>query len=363
VEATKREAQLLLKKAVNSLILSIEIYNRPWDRGRHEATLILLDHSFEMLLKSAIIHRGGKIRKPNEKNTIGFESCIRMALTDEKIKFLTQEQILILQMINSLRDAAQHHLLDISEQHLYIHAQAGLTLFRELYKSIFGLELHNEIPERVLPISTIPPTDILTIFNNETEIIKSLFSPNKHKTIDAINKIRSIAIVDRALQGVTVQPTDDELKRIARALYDGKHWSEIFPGVASITLTTTGYGPSLDLRFTKKEGIPIHIVPEGTPGAYVIGIKRVNELDFYNLSHTQIAQHIGLSAPKTTALIRYLKIKDDQDCYKQIVIGKTKIDRYSQKALDIIKKSLNEINIDEVWRKHGYRKGRKKEMK
>ena len=46
-------------------------FNRPWDRGRTEAVLILLDHSFEMLLKAAIRHRQGKIRRPREKQTIG----------------------------------------------------------------------------------------------------------------------------------------------------------------------------------------------------------------------------------------------------------------------------------------------------
>lgn len=55
----KRESRLLFTKAVDSLVLSIEHYNRPWDRGRVDAVLILLDHAFEMLLKAAIPHRGG----------------------------------------------------------------------------------------------------------------------------------------------------------------------------------------------------------------------------------------------------------------------------------------------------------------
>jgi len=65
----KREVRLLLKKAVNSLILSVDHFNRTWDTGRVEATLIMLDHSFEMLLKAAILHRGGQIREPYAKET------------------------------------------------------------------------------------------------------------------------------------------------------------------------------------------------------------------------------------------------------------------------------------------------------
>lgn len=105
----KKEARILLEKAVNSLILSVELFNRPWDQGRVEAVLILLNHAFEMLLKAAILHRGGKIRERKAKQTIGFDKCVRVALSDGEIGFLTPEQALLLQSINSLRDAAQHH--------------------------------------------------------------------------------------------------------------------------------------------------------------------------------------------------------------------------------------------------------------
>lgn len=63
----KKEVRLLREKAINALVLSIDHFNRPWNRGRTEAVLILLDHSFEMLLKAAIRQRHGKIRKAREK--------------------------------------------------------------------------------------------------------------------------------------------------------------------------------------------------------------------------------------------------------------------------------------------------------
>ena len=115
----RKEVRQLRRKAVNSLVLSIEHFNRPWDRGRTEAVLILLDHGFEMLLKAAIRHRQGKIRKPGEKQTIGFGACVRKALTEAGVKFLSDEQALTLQSINGQRDAAQHYLIDMSEHQLY----------------------------------------------------------------------------------------------------------------------------------------------------------------------------------------------------------------------------------------------------
>jgi len=163
----KRESRLLYAKAVDSLVLSIEHHNRPWDRGRVDAVLILLDHAFEMLLKAAILHRGGAIRKPREKQTIGFDECLRKALSDGAVQFLKQEQVLQLQAINTLRDAAQHHLVDLSEQHLYIHAQAGLTLFRDVVRAVFDQDLQVHLPPRVLPLSTTPPTDLATLFEQD----------------------------------------------------------------------------------------------------------------------------------------------------------------------------------------------------
>src|SRR5260370_39842087 len=87
----KREAKLLLAKACDSLILSIELFNRPFERGRISGSLIHLDHGFEMLLKASILHRGGGIREKREKQTIGFDACVRRALSDPKIPLVLRE--------------------------------------------------------------------------------------------------------------------------------------------------------------------------------------------------------------------------------------------------------------------------------
>ena len=108
------------------------------------AVLILIDHAFEMLLKAAIIHRRGKIRKPGENQTIGFNECLGKAVSEVGVQFLVGEQELQLRALNGLRDAAQHYLLDLSEQHLYIHVQAGFTLFSDVYRH--GIRTRTERP-------------------------------------------------------------------------------------------------------------------------------------------------------------------------------------------------------------------------
>lgn len=110
------------------------------------------------------------------------------------------------------------------------------------------------------------------------------------------------------------------------------------------------------MRITKKEGIPVHVVPEGTPGAAVVAIKRVDELGFYNLNLTQLAEKVSLTGPKTLAFIRYLNLQSDVDCFKQITIGKTKLNRYSQKATDRIKEELPKTSVKKIWEQYGSRR-------
>lgn len=339
----------MLAKAKDALILSIELFNRPNDQCRVSGTLILLDHSFEMLLKAGILQRGGKIREKNAKETIGFDVCVRRSLSDASIKFLQEEQALVLQTLNGLRDAAQHHLLDISESQLYLHIQSGVTLFRDLLKDVFGEELVDHLPARVLPISTTPPTDLATLFETEIREIKKLLKPGKRRRLEAMAKLRPLAILDSTIQGEKNQPSEPELRRVGNEIIKGRNWTDIFSGVSSIELTASGSGPSLSLRLTKKEGIPIKLVSEGTPGASVVAVKRVDELGFYSMGAKQLAEKVGLTMPKTVAVVDYLRLRDDDECYKEIKIGKSVHKRYSPKAIERVKQAVAEKGIEAIW--------------
>ena len=348
----KKEPRLLLEKGVNSLVLSIEHFNRPWDQGRTEAVLIFLDHAFEMLLKSAILQRGGRIREPRERQTLGFEACVRKALSEGPIKFLSPEQGLAFQITNSLRDAAQHHLLDLSEQQLYLHAQTGVTLFRDILQVVFGRDLVKSLPRRVLPVSTTPPVDIASLFENEVAQVRILLKPGSRRRVEAYAKLRGLAILEGATRGEKVQPSAGDIRKLGARINVGQTWSRIFPGVAAIEFTSEGYGPSLDLRITKKKGIPIHIVPEGTPGVAIVALKRVNEIGFYNLGLSQLAEKLKLTQPKTLALIRHLDLQSDVECFQTFSFGKATHKRYSQKALDRLKGALPNVSIEDIWAKH-----------
>jgi len=347
----KREAKLLLKKACDALVLSVELFNRPHDRGRVSSTLIMLDHSFEMLMKAAILHRGGPIREKRAKETIGFDKCVRRSLSDGKIRYLSEEQALVLQAINGLRDAAQHHLLDISEGQLYIHVQSGVTLFRDLLKSVFQHQLSTYLPTRVIPVSTSPPTDLATLFESEVAEVQKLLKPGRRRRLQALARLRPLAILDAAIKGEKGQPSDAELRRLSHEVAEGRPWTGLFRGAAAVEIAADGTGPSLSLRLWKKEGIPIQLVAEGTPSASVVAVKRVDELSFYSLGAKQLAEKVGLTMPKAIAVVDHLDLRKDQECYKEFKIGKNVFKRYSPKAIDVIKEALKKESADDIWRK------------
>ncbi len=348
----KREAKVLLDKAADSLYLSIDHFNRPYDRGRHEAVLIFLDRAFELLLKSVIVHRGGKLRGAQDNQTIGFDRCVRKCVSEANVKCLSEEDALTIQNINTLRDAAQHYWVDLSEQHLYLHAQAGLTLFALILTAIYGQALKAHFPERVLPVCVSPPQHLAAVFDAEFADIKRLCAPRSRKRLQAAAKLRGLAILEQSLAGERTQPTDRQLSQQIHEIQRGKSWYDLFPGMATLKLETTGTGFDVSLRLTKEEGEPVQLVGEDDPNATIVRVRRVNELDYYNLGLKQLANHVSLTQPKCLAVIRHLRLQNDSDYFKIIRLGTQEHKRYSQKALHRIREELPALDLDNVWQLH-----------
>ncbi len=348
----KREARILSEKAIDSLLLSIEAFNRPWDRGREESVLILIDRAFELLLKACIVHKGGKIREPRAKETFGFDKRVRICLGNESIKCLSENDAITIQIINSLRDAAQHYIIDLSEQQLYMYTQGGVTLFNRLLKDILELNLSDYLPERVLPVSTNPPKDLNAVIETEFAEIKKLLGPGQRKGLEAHSKLRALAIVEESLSGSRSQPSVSELRKIENEIKSGKKWQEIFPGVATLNLSTEGTGLTFTLRLTKNEGDKIQLVPEGTPGATVVAVKRVNELGYYTLNMKALSEKLNLTMPMCLCVVKELKLQEDEEYFKIFKLDSVVHKRYSNKALDLLRERIPTMDLREIWAKH-----------
>ena len=258
-------------------------------------------------------------------------------------------RLLLFKPFNGQRDAAQHYLIDMSEHQLYFYAQAGVTLFRDIHDDVFEEELLVKLPERVRPVSTTAPRDLTALFDKEVEEILGLLTPGTRRKMDAVAKARSLAVLDGAVKGDYEQPGDRELTKVCKRLGDGESWGTVFPGVASINITAEYDGPSFCLRLTKNEGPPLRVLKEGEGGGGVLAVRTVNELGFYNLGARKMATKVGLTVPKLGALVDYLGIREDKECFKEIVIGKTRHPLFSGRAVVRVREALETVSIDEVW--------------
>ncbi|MGH9460633.1 MAG: DUF3644 domain-containing protein, partial [Vicinamibacteria bacterium] len=202
----------------------------------------------------------------------------------------------------------------------------------------------------VLPVSTRPPQDLLALFQAKVDEVRKLLKPGSRRRVEARARIRPIAIMEGSVQGSHVQPGEGDLNRVLRRIEAGEEFEQIFPGVSALRLRTDGSGAAISLRITKAEGVPIKLVKEGEPGAAVVAVKRVNEIDFYSLGLNDLAEKIGLSAPKTLAVVRHLRLQDDDEYFKEIKIGASRFKRYSARALDRLKKELPGLDVEENWR-------------
>ncbi len=118
------------RNAINSLILAIELFNRPNDCCRTESVLFYLQHAFEMLLKAAIYQNRRTIHEPKSNWTYRFDKCLGIARSE--LGILTEDTANALTIVDRFRDCAMHYLLDMSEESLYLQAQAAITIFDEL---------------------------------------------------------------------------------------------------------------------------------------------------------------------------------------------------------------------------------------
>ena len=93
-------------------------------------------------------------------------------------------------------------------------------------------------------------------------------------------------------------------------------------------------------------------VPEGTPEATLMAVKRVNELDFYSMNHTQLAANIDITMPQLTAYICLFGLKDDERCSKEFAIGKMRLRRYSPLAIERVREAMVDETPHDTWRRY-----------
>lgn len=340
----------LRQRALASLQLGIELFNRPSEVARSESVLILLHHAFELLLKSVIVERTGTVVDQERGYSYGFDKCLAVA---EQLKLITKDDRRFLSMLDNLRDSAVHYYQVVSEDMLYVFSQASATLFDRLIRVAVGQGLLDFLPGRVLPISARPPCDLHVLVEAEFCKLKQLLMQAGTSKEHAIAALRPLMAFSVGGEDEHRRMTPAELEIAVENLRTAETWRVVFPQIAKLRFSTEGDGIPLKVRVAKDvdTAMPVRVLKPGDterPEGFIIH-KEINILDKFNMGLTQLAAHLAVSSPRTLAMVCEHHIQDDSEAFRSITIGSSKINRYSKRALDILRGKLD--TVEECWKK------------
>jgi len=356
---TKKDVAELKTRAINSLVLGIELFNRPYNQGRAEGVLILLHHAFEMLLKAIIKDKTGTVHAKDKKYSYGFDKCLDVALNE--LRVISSDERAALSILDAHRDIATHYYQNISEDLLYLQAQVGVTLFDDLLMRGFEENLSDTIPDRVLPVSTRPPTDLGVLIESELSQVDQLLQSGNRKGLHAAARLRPIVALATATRVAAERVTEREIQKVITQRRKGKEWGLILPEIAQLKLDSQGEGTPIYLRIKKDAQIAVRIAKEGEPVTGTVIKQEVNVWDKYNLGRDDLAKKLGISGPRTSALILELKLQDEEGCYKVLRRKSTVFKCYSKIALDRLRSAIDGgLDVDAVWARQRHHFGAKK---
>ena len=173
-----------------------------------------------------------------------------------------------------------------------------------------------------------------------------MLAPGSRRKLDAKAKMRAFGVLERSLGGSEIHHSDDELEAMAKQVSNGSDWRKIFPGVKTVQIDPNGCDTGLVLKIAKgkpSDGDAVTLVPEGTPGAAVVGVKTVNDLSYYSLYFNDLVDKVATKYPQLNrydvqTMITALNLKQDNEMYRSYMMGKQRHQRYSPKALDAVVK-------------------------
>lgn len=342
----RREAKTLRNKALASLRCGLGSFNSFHEDGRLTTTLLHLQHASEMLLKASLVQKRIGVFDKKKGTSIGFQKCVNLASQANTCR-LSPSEAGTLRAIDSLRDAEQHWFIVVEEELLYLHVRALVTVFDEVLHRVFEERLADHLPLRVLPVSTLPPRDLNLLIDSEYHQITDLLQPGRRRRDEARGRIRTLLAME-AHVAEEVAVSEKDIDRIERAIKLEQAWPDVFPRLTSLQAQHTGEGVEMTVRFSKRDGAPVRFIAADDPEE-AAAVREVDLQKKYRYSLTELAHQVGLTPPRSKALREHLGIDDDRQCLHVFVFGKTKLPRYSDRTIQLMRDALDKVDMDAVW--------------
>ena len=345
----RSSARILKRKAVSSFRRSISAFNGVDDDGRVTTVLLHAQHAFEMLLKAALNQKQVSVFDKSTGRSIGFEAVVRQSQQTTGIK-LTAEEAGTLRAIDALRDDEQHWYNDVDEALLYVHLRAAVTLFDDLLQRVFGEHLADHLPRRILPVSTEPPQDFQVLIDSEYTKISELLQPRRRMGAEARARIRTLLAMEAHTEPDT-KVSDKDVTRVENAIRDGKQRAQVFPRLTNVGASASGDGLEVQVRFVKNStALPVAFTSDAEIDA--AAIRTVDQQKKFHRSAFDLADSLGLSRPRATALRTHLGIDSDPNLCHTFTFSSQKHVRFSDQALVSMRAALEKVDMSAIWATH-----------
>lgn len=348
----KRDARTLKASAMASLRRGMEVFNSHDDQGRTESVLLHLQHSSEMLTKALLVQKAHAVFDKEKGTSIGLDKALKIAIGNG---WINDTQAGAIRAIDAMRDQAQHWMIVVAEDALYINARALITTLDEVLQEHFDDTLADNLPLRVLPLSTHPIPDFDLLVNREYEQIAELLAPKKRARDEARGRMRALLAMEAHVSD-NVSVSERDLDRIERAIKADTPIAQVFPRLMTLASDVAGEGPTIRVRITKKEGPPVRFVAGDDPEA-AAAIREVDLQKKYYLSPQQLADRLELSTNRTKALRDLLAIDVDPKNVMVFEFGSQKHPRYSDNALRTLQENNTPDILERAWEQRARRGG------
>jgi hypothetical protein len=272
-------------------------------------------------------------------------------ISPSDLNVISSDERTLLGAIKQDRDCATHDTIVMSEDLLWVHMRAGLSLFRRLLADEFEQSLSEVLPGRVIPVSASPPQDLRLLVDNELQEIKKLLATGRRRTAEAAARLRPLLSLDGSATGRTDQPTETEVHRAERAIRAGVDWRKVLPGLASLSIApATSDGDAQEVVLRVGQGKDAVAVRRAGPGeeAEALAYRGVSPFEEYGIKLNEFGKKLGLSVTEGYAIVDALNIKDDDRAYF-VRYTKSKNIMYqglSARAIELAKRALADDSFE-----------------
>nr|WP_252648301.1 hypothetical protein [Pseudomonas aeruginosa] len=306
----------------------------------------MLQHASEMLTKALLVQKGQSVFDKEKGTSIGIEKALNIAQSQG---WISAAQAGAVRVIDAMRDQAQHWMIVVPEDTLYINARALITVLDEVLTEHFGDTLADNLPVRVLPLSTQALPDFLMLVNREYAQIRELLAPGRRARDEARGRITALLAMEAHVsEEVAVSKRD--LDRIEEAIKGNTPVEQIFPRLMTLATNVEGEGPTIRVRITRAADAPAVRFVSGDDPEGAAAIREVDLQKKYHWSPSALAEKLGLTINKAKAVRDFLHIDEDPANVMVFEFGSQKHPRYSDNALRALREAITPELVEEAWR-------------